>query len=204
MRDIDLPLTETVSLTVNPAELDMSNAVDTGNGQVMVSLGEMMNSDIQESLKKARANGGSVLYATTSIEQKIEDLLLLYFMGPFTGHDDRRELFEREILQSSALSYSAKKALSEKVVNKNDLLKGKKKNRLQSSLRKIMEWRNAFAHGKIQHDSRKGVFVRYYAGEQKDLPLTDEFWDQVESVFHEAVNLVGEAIETLEQIQGGS
>lgn len=198
MKDIKLPLTQTVSITIDTHNLDYSNAVENEDGLLVVPLGTAMNSEISESMEKARANGGKVLYATTSIEQQLEGLLLRYFMGPFVKHDHRRDVFEREILQSSALSFSSKKELVSKVVNHEDLLKGKKKNRLQSALKSIMGWRNAFAHGKVQHDNRKGCFVKYYSGGSKELNLTDEFWTGLEAVFKDCSELVKEALENLE------
>jgi len=198
MKDIKLPLTQTVSLTIDTHNIDYSNAVENEDGHLVVPLGTAMNSEISETMEKARANGGKVLYATTSVEQQLEGLLLRYFMGPFIKHDHRRDLFEREILQSSALSFSSKKELVSKVVNHDELLKGKKKNRMQSVLKNIMEWRNAFAHGKVQHDDRKGCFVKYYSGGGKELNLTDEFWSELETVFKDCSELIKEALGNLE------
>jgi|TARA_R100000049_G_scaffold4346_1_gene9874 hypothetical protein len=198
MKDINLPLTQTVSLTIDAQDFDMSKAVEDEDGQLIVQLGEAINSEISEGMDKARSNGGKVLYATTSIEQQLEGLLLKYFMGPFVTHDHRRDIFEREILQSSALSFRSKKELVSKVVSQHELLKGKKKNKLQGALKKIMGWRNAFAHGKIQHDNRKGCFIKYYSGGVEELRLTDEFWSQLEGVFKDGSALVNEALKNLE------
>ncbi len=193
MKDIELPITQTFSITIDTHNVDMSNAVEMEDGRLMVPLGNVVNNDISAITEKARANGGKVLYATTSIEQQLEGLLLGYFMGPFVEHEERRAMFEREILQSSALSYSTKKELVSKVVNELGLLPGKKKNRLQSSLKKIMEWRNAFAHGKVQHDNMQGCFVNYYSGGSKQLKLTDDFWSDLELIFKDCFELLKEA-----------
>lgn len=198
MKDIKLPLTQTVSLTIDTHNINYSDAVEDEDGYLVIPLGEAINSEISDNMEKARANGGKVLYATTSIEQQLEGLMLKYFMGPFVKHDTRRVVFEREILQSSALSFSSKKELISKVVNNEDLLKGKKKNRLQGTLKKIMEWRNAFAHGKVQHDNRKGCFVKYYAGGSKELNLNDELWSEIENVFKDCSELINEALGNLE------
>lgn len=198
MKDIELPITQTVSLTIDTHNLDMSNVVEMENGQVIVPLGDVINETISASMEKARVNGGKVLYATTSIEHQLEGLLLRYFMGPFVQHEQRRVLFEREILQSSALSYSSKKELTSKIVNENELLPGKRKNKLQGHLKKIMEWRNAFAHGKVQHDNKSGCFIKHYSGGVKQLRLTDEFWSDLERVFKECSELVKEATSKIE------
>lgn len=119
-------------------------------------------------------------------------------MGPFVSHDDRRAMFEGEILQSSALTYKTKKELTIKVINNHELLPGTKKNKVQKYLKEIMEWRNAFAHGKIQHDSMNGCFIKYYSGEPKTLPLSDGYWDEVEHCFKECTELLKEALQKLE------
>ena len=178
-------MTQTFSLTIDLRNIDISKAIDAGDGKLMVPLGTVSNEEMGKTVDMVRKNGGKILYATTSIEQRMESFLLEYFMGPFSGHSDRRVMFEREILQSSALGYSTKKNLVSKLVNELDLLAGKEKNTLGGALKKIMEWRNAFAHGKIQHDSSAGCFMKYYSGEPRTLALTDEYWEEVEVTFKE-------------------
>ena len=175
----------------------MSKAVDMGDGRLKVPLGNIIDEAKLSTAEAARRNGGKVLYATTSIEQKMEYILLDYFMGPFCGHNDKRVMFEAEILQSSALSYRAKKDLFTKVVNQSELLPGNKRNVVQGHLKKIMEWRNAFAHGKIKHDTKAGCSVTYYSGHPRTLFLTDEYWDEVERCFKECDTLLNEAHEQL-------
>ena len=197
MKEINLPITQTFSITIDTHNIDMSKAVDMGDGRLVVPLGNIVDENISSIVETARKNGGKVLYATTSIEQTLEAILLEYFMGPFAGHDDRRVMFEREILQSSALSYRAKKELVTKLINDGELLPGNKKNVVQGHLKKIMEWRNAFAHGKIKHDSMVGFFITYYSGRIITLPLTDEYWDEVERSFKECDTLLNEAQQQL-------
>jgi hypothetical protein len=197
MRDINLPITQTYSITIDMQNLDLSKAIDIGGGRRKVPLGTIVDGQIAAMVETARRNGGKILYATTSIEQSLESILLKYFMGPFVGHDDRRVMFEHEVLQSSALSYRTKKELVTKIINIEALLAGKKKSAVQGHLRTIMEWRNAFAHGKIQHDTQMGCFVRYYAGETKKLLLSDKYWDEVEKTFKECVELLKEAEQQL-------
>jgi hypothetical protein len=198
MKEINLPISQTFSLSFDRRDLDMSNAVDVGDGRIVVELGPIVNETISATVATARQNGGKVLYATTSIEQQMESLLLEFFMGPFEGQDDRREIFEREVLQSSALSYNAKRALVTKIVNERALLEGREKSSLQALLRRIMEWRNAFAHGKIQHDSRAGCFIKHYSGEAKTLALTDTYWEDVERAYNDCSSLLEKAKRRLE------
>lgn len=165
--------------------IDRDQLVDLGDGKTALNFGAIDFGEQGKVVQIARQNGGQILYATTSIEQDIENILLNYFMGPFTPLNSKRELFEREVLQSSALSYRDKKDLLSKVINESAALTGKKKNKLQSQLKKIMEWRNAFAHGKIEHDMNKGCLVRYYSGEIRELVLSDDKLCEIEQTFNE-------------------
>lgn len=194
MKDIELPITQTFSITIDTHNIDTSKAVQMEDGRMMVPLGNVVDTEISAITEQARQNGGKILYATTSIEQQMEGLLLRFFMGPFTGHEERRVLFEAEILQSTALSYCAKKELVAKVVNSSELLPGKKKNKLQKHMKSIMEWRNAFAHGKVQHDNLQGCFISYYSGEKKVLKLNSALWEEIETTFKECHSLLSEAI----------
>lgn len=199
VKDIELPITQSFSVTIDTHNIDMSKVVDMGDGVIGVSLGNVVDNDISAITEKARLNGGKVLYATTSIEQQMESILLRYFMGDFVAASERRVLFEKEILQSSALSYSAKKHLILKVINAHSLLNGKSKNNLQYFLKKIMGWRNSFAHGKVQYDNVRGCFIKYYSGESKQLSLTDEFWCEVENTFKDCSELLNKALQEVEK-----
>ena len=131
MREINLPMTQTFSITLDAAMLDPSKAVDMGNGRRAIQLGVVVDAKINAMLDTARQNGGKILYATTSIEQTMESIMLNYFMGPFVEHEERRAMFEHEVVQSSALSFRAKKDLAIKIIHKDDLLEGTKKNAVQ-------------------------------------------------------------------------
>jgi hypothetical protein len=197
MKEITLPLIQTFSLTIDTHALDFTKTVDFGGGRRGIPLGNVVDTQAFEQMRIARANGGKIVHAAIEIENQLGAVLLTYFMGPFVGRDERRDMFEREILQSSVLSYSAKKELFSKAVNSGGLLAGKKKSAAQSHLKKIMEWRNAFAHGKIQHDNPTGCFVRFHSGEQRHIFLTDDYWDDVEETFGQCSKLLKEALDTL-------
>jgi hypothetical protein len=169
MREIELPITQTFSITIDTHNFDMSKAVKMEDGSVKVPLGNIVDAEKAVITEMARRNGGKILYTTTSIEQQLENILLRYFMGPFVKHDEKRAIFERDILQSSALTFHSKKELISKIINPNNLLHGQDKNKVQSYLRNIMDWRNAFAHGKIHYDNMAGCFINYYSWQHEDL-----------------------------------
>jgi hypothetical protein len=197
MKEITLPITQTFSLPLDIAAFKRILAGEDkqqGGPLGTITIGEKEWLEINT----ARRNGGTILYATTSIEQKMEFVLLNYFMGPFIRHDPKREMFEQEILKSTALSYSSKKELVVKIITEGELLKGKKKNTVQTHLKSIMEWRNAFAHGKILHDAKMGCTLEYYSGRKQKLHLSDKYWGEVESCFKECDAHLDEAARQLE------
>ena len=199
MKEIQLPISQTISLTFNAEDLNLKDAVDLGDGVSRVSLGTMIDPAISENLQTARKNGGVILYATTSIEQQLEHILLKYFMGEFVQYEERREIFEKEILQSSALSFNSKKELILKIVNNLELLQRKRKSKLQKCLKDIMVWRNAFAHGSVRNDTKKGCFIKYYSGGEKEYLLTDIFWHNIEICFKNCTSLLKDVEKNLKK-----
>ncbi len=199
MKEISLPITQTFSMPLDIAAFTSAFTEDgkRPSGPLgTITIGEKEWLEINT----ARRNGGTVLYATTSIEQKMEFVLLNYFMGLFTRHDPKRAMFEQEILKSTALSYNSKKELVIKIITEGELLQGKKKNIVQKHLKSIMEWRNAFAHGKILHDAKLGCILEYYSGRKQKLHLLDKYWSEVEVCFKECDGLLDEVGRLLENI----
>lgn len=189
MIELNLPIAQTFSM---PLDVEKFKRILAGE-QVEGHLGNFdFTQEVWLEIEMARKNGGTILYATTSIEQKMEAVLLNYFMGRFVKYGAKRELFEREILQSSALSYRAKKDLVVKVIEEGEFLRGGQKNAIQKHLKDIMEWRNAFAHGKLQYESKKGCILKYYSGSSKSLHLSDAYWAKVEACFKECDALIDE------------
>jgi hypothetical protein len=197
MREIALPTTQTFSVSLNVDAFKSALAGDSKHQGVPLGT-VVVDEKAWLEIATARRNGGAILYATTSIEQKMEFILLNYFMGRFIRYDSKRDMFEREILKSTALSFSAKRELVVKVITEGELLQRKKKNIVQKHLKSIMEWRNAFAHGKILHNSPKGCIVEYYSGHKQKLHLSDEYWNEVETCFKECDVLLDEVGHQLE------
>lgn len=191
MREINLPTTQTFSMPLDVTALRSGMVRDRYNqGRTLGSL--VVNERVWSELATAKKNGGAILYATTSIEQKLESVLLNYFLGPSIRFNDQRRMFDREILKSTVLSFSAKKELVIKVINEGELLSKKNKPVIPKCLKEIMEWRNAFAHGKLIHDSKSGCVLEYYTGHSKKLHLTDEYWDEVETCFKKCNDFLDE------------
>jgi hypothetical protein len=196
MKSIKLAIPQTMSSSIDLHNLTKDDIVEV-DGKRTIKMGTIDVAAGVKELKSARENGAQVVYAATSVETQLEDFLLLYFMGPFLGPDERRDFFVRNVLQSSGISYSFKKELVLKIVDKCSLLKGKDKGDLMKCLRSIMDWRNAFAHGRPEYDSQLGVLLRFFSGSPKSIALNDEYWSQVEECFKDAQRLVKCALDGL-------
>lgn len=124
MKELVLPTTQAFSMPLDVTVLKNSMMGDGRNkGQTLGSL--TVNERVWSELATAKKNGGAILYATTSIEQKLESILLNYFLGPSISFNDQRRMFDREILKSTVLSFSAKKELVIRVINEGELLSKK-------------------------------------------------------------------------------
>lgn len=184
MHEIKLPTSQVYSITIDTWALAEEGFVATNNdGSVSADLGEIVNPEIMARVEQAKRNGGQILYAAISVEQRLEELLLDYFMPENRGDHSKRYLLKNEVLTSSYISFHAKKEIVFKIIASAKMLKGKEQDTLQNSLKKIAEWRNAFAHGKIQHDVPRGCYIEYYSGRRKEIDLDDAYWMQVERTF---------------------
>jgi len=201
MKELDIQIDKTFSTTTGTIE-ENDNEFGALRAAFDTAFDNAFDEELSKDFEKLRNNGGKILFATTSIEKKMECLLLRVFMGPmgpFQGSGQRRTLFKNEILQSTALSYSAKKELVFKAINILKILTGSDKSKLQTHLKSIMEWRNAFAHGSISHVHERGYSISYYSGGNKSLELTNIYWEEVENTFQECNELLLKALENLEK-----
>jgi len=190
MREINLDVSQTI---VFGFKQDSSGKVKVDvddSGRESASMGSFGSVEQQE-INIAKGNGGKILYATTSVEKKLEKIILHYFIGAFDNtdglseHNRRRQLFNDEVLQSSSFSFSFKKQLLRVMLDKAEpvILKGEIRSNIQGDLKKIMTWRNAFAHGDLLYDTRKGVVLKYYSNGPQKLTMDDDFWELVEKTF---------------------
>ncbi|MEW8232527.1 MAG: hypothetical protein AB2745_19555 [Candidatus Thiodiazotropha endolucinida] len=188
MREITLPAVHTVSISIDLNDLDVEPEV-MPNGTESIYIGGIAEPHI-EALNMARDNGTKVLWATICLEKKLESILVNYFMGSFSGPCSKRQLFESELIQSSSFPFSLKKNLIDKLSAQVPSFQGKDRTKLQQMLKSVMSWRNAFAHGTLCADSKKGILLRYYSGGMKEDQLNDSYWNTVEDTFNRCDELV--------------
>jgi hypothetical protein len=203
MKKITLPITQTYSSSLDLMAVPKENIVQR-EGRVEIHFPQMDFAESNIILFSVRENGALIVYAATSIEGQIDQILLYYFFGPTTGPNLRRNDFLQDILQSDALTYAFKRNQLTKIVNMLNLLEGDNKNKLDLNLKNIMTWRNAFADGTIHYDASRGAEIRYFSGSPKTQALSDEFWNQVESCFNEADQLLTTVFQTLTKMNSPS
>jgi hypothetical protein len=196
MKEISLPIHQSFSLTVDTHAIDASKAIEV-DGKLIVPLGKMDFGEKMPTIEIVRTNGAKILYATTSIEKQIEQIFLQYLFGKQSGPNDKLDFFKNELLQSATLTFSFKKNLFQKLINKTELLKGKSRAKLQKNLSSIMNWRNAFAHGSLHYDNLSGYTLHYYSSENKTLKIDDKFWTSVEKCFTDTSALLNTVLQQL-------
>lgn len=194
MKIIELPTSNTVSFTLTPDE-SIKAGIIMPDGLKHISLGNLDPAKFKE-LEIARENGTKVMWATTCIEKTIDNMITSYFIGVFNGASTKRDLFRNELLQSSLFQLSLKKHLISKLSNTFFSFKGSDRDKLQNSLKNVILWRNAFAHGSLKLDSKNGVLLSYYSDSPKNVVLDDRFWNTVEATF----SICKESLEKLEKI----
>ncbi len=179
MREVNLDVGHTVSI---PLPLDQLANLPNDDSK---SFGAV---DIGESAKEiaiARLNGGKILYSAIDITQRIEDIICDYLFGTSISPSKEKNFFNNEIIQTSSLTFQFKKEVLKKMIKSEEYLEGKAKGGFYRNLDQIMTWRNAFAHGKLVFNIKRGVLLGYYSGERKELLLDNKFWNLVEETFSE-------------------
>lgn len=192
MKEIDLPLKQTVSMTIDLQAPLVKDELIEEDGRYFRNLGSVGAEQFSE-MAIARKNGGKVLFTTTSIEADIDDIISSYFMGNSNPVTKQKNIFDRELLKSSILNFSAKKELLKKIIHSTDILKRKKKDDLEQLISQVMKLRNAFAHGKISYDTKDGCFIEFYSGKVRTKKLNDKFWDTLVRTYEQATALLDEA-----------
>lgn len=181
LKRIILPTSNTVSFTLTPADIEKQSIL-MPDGTKHVGMGNINREDF-DTLRVARENGTSILWATICLEHKINRVITNYFLGPFQGPSSVRALFENEVVSSASFPLSFKKHLIDKISAELAGIDGRTRSKTQGLLKKILTWRNAFAHGSLQLDAKKGVLLKYYSGSNKIDVLNDAYWLEVENTF---------------------
>ena len=114
----------------------------------------------------------------------------MYLFGIGYPCTPQRNFFVSNFLESSFIEFSAKKTIYVRILEDLKAFPDKKlKEEVESKLRRVMNYRNAMAHGKMKVIDG-AVHLEYYQGESKYDSLNDEYWTKLEAAFKDAYDLV--------------
>ncbi|MBI4654544.1 MAG: hypothetical protein HY752_06075 [Nitrospirae bacterium] len=196
MKKIDLPIQRqfaTRSIDLEEALRDLAS----GNKKI-VSFGTI-DFSVGKDLDQARINGGLIIWSAICLEQKFESIITDYMFPQKEQIEEHRGrlFFSDRIIKADHFSYSVKKNLIIAIMHDDSLLEGRDKDRLASVLKKVMEYRNMFAHGDIMFEDGIGCVLRFWSGGTKKEVLNDEFWGYLEDCFKDAHVLIDQIISKL-------
>lgn len=186
MREITLNKKNTFSSGV--FKMPQVSDIEEGVQRIEIPIFSIDLGEAQKKLNIAHKNGSEIIYTAIDVEDMMCDLLEYHIFKDLKS--DGRTFFKYEILQSSKLSFNDKKSLIRTIIEKEDLLQGKNKNNFDKILKNVQGNRNAFAHGKLEHDAQKGVVLSYYSNGHQSKILDDAYWDMIEELFKEARELL--------------
>ena len=196
MKKIDLQITQRFATRT----VDMREALkDLTSGKIdKISLGTIDFGTSGNDLNQARANGGIVIWSATCLEEKLDSLIINFIFSFDDSQNQKgRQFFVNRIIKSDNLSYASKKGLVVDIVNSESLLNGRNKSDLEKSLKDVMDFRNAFAHGEVTFEEDKGCVLSYWRGGPKRDILSEEYWNKLENIFKKADKLVEQAFANL-------
>ena len=139
-----------------------------------------------EGSARLRSQCQNVVSAGLAIEAVINDILK---KTVFRENTEDINFLTNHILESSWCGFADKRKLLFAVIERDNLLKGPEKSKLEKHLGKVTQWRNAFAHGEVEiHGS--GVQLRYFEGSPRTIELDDDFWEKISVQFNDPFNLL--------------
>lgn len=145
---------------------------------------DICTDDVRELSSEARRNKLEILEGALTVEAYLAKMISHFFFRP---DGDKKLIFDEIVINSDWCSFSAKRKLFSYIINRENLLQGADKERFDKCLRKVMSFRNAFAHGKLSSNG-KVVWLSYFEGGNHKQELTDQYLAAVESELKSACN----------------
>ena len=134
-----------------------------------------------EDLATIEKNGSELIMAAVMLEDRMIEATSKLLFGRSAESSMPREFFVAEIMGTSDFSFAFKRRVFTRLLENTGALDAPAIKELKAGLNKVMEWRNAFAHGKVLHEHNGGYLLQYYSGGVQELVLDDAFFDKVEN-----------------------
>ena len=129
-------------------------------------------------------NVSTVIWSALAIEKLMNRIILNHY---FTKDMFKQSFdFDRRFIESGALSFNIKRRVIQGIAKDNEWVKDKAINQLEKDLAKVEEYRNAFAHGQVTYDMKKGPTITYFRGNIQKKPITDDLWQDIEKYYASA------------------
>jgi hypothetical protein len=142
-------------------------------------------------------NKTQIINCFQSIESYINQLIVYDFLGRYDPlKKDQFEKFKARILHTSWFNFNEKRKMATQIVLENTSRDADKKE-IESLLRKIMSYRNAFIHGKFMTNGIDSK-MEYYEGELKEMNLTHKEWDKITETFSQGYSILRRLMLNLE------
>jgi len=135
----------------------------------------------QDDLATIEKNGSEVITATVMLEDRMIEAVSKLLFGKAPDTCERREFFVAEIMGTSDFTFAFKRRVFTRLLEHTGALDTAAIKELKAGLNKLIEWRNAFAHGKVLHEHNGGYLLQYYRDGAQQLVLDDTFFENVES-----------------------
>lgn len=133
-----------------------------------------------DELSTIEKNGSELIMAAVMLEDRMIEAVGKLLFGTAAETRKAREFFAEEVMGTSDFSYAFKRRVFTRLLESTGALDAASIKELKAGLNKIMEWRNAFAHGKVLHEHNAGYVLQYYSGGRQELVLDDAFFEKVE------------------------
>ena len=140
-------------------------------------------------------NGSELITAAVILEDRMIEAVSKLLFGTATETRKARDFFVEEVMGTSDFSYAFKRRVFTRLLESTGALDSGSIKELKAGLNKVMEWRNAFAHGKVLHEHSAGYVLQYYSGGRQELVLDDAFFERVESTLRNCFYTCNEVIQ---------
>jgi len=137
-----------------------------------------------EATDQARENISDVISSFLFIEGQVKQIIYHCVLNEVVKHrDDVIEFF----LDSDWLNFNAKVHILSKILKKHTQISNSEREDIEKTLRKLMKYRNALAHGEIFWNSGQ-ISLKYFESGSKIATLDSEYWHELEMNFQKGLS----------------
>lgn len=114
MKRIKLPISTTFVMSIDMQNITEDN-IKVVDGQKVIHFGTFEPAKHNDDISTIHSNGAQVLYAATSIEKKVESIILVYFFGQVLGINKERDFLATNYCNHLRLLLALKKNFCKKL-----------------------------------------------------------------------------------------